>query len=358
MKKNTMTRETVTNFIKQCPLVVMLLVSGLGLYVFSAYAVLFGDYQFHITMEHPLFSSILLKEYKSNSESAGMRKEPDIRNASGDASGDGVPVFQDSVTDASGDGVADISGDASEFVGKMPILTQYKKTKKRKVNSPYYDDPGKIALTTDYDYVTVDSSYYEDALFVGDSRIEGLHDYSGLDNATYYYKEGLTVYDMMSEKIAKVKGEKVTLAKALSRKRFNKIYIMIGINELGERTTKEYAKQYQKNLEQIRQLQPDAIIFIMGIMHVTTEYSKSSEVFNNVNINDKNVAVAGLANGIDTFYLDMNPSVADKSGGVRKKYTWDGIHLKAEYYRLWVEFLNAHGLSEECFPAYTENGNP
>ena len=48
----------------------------------------------------------------------------------------------------------------------------------------------------------------------------------------------------------------------------------------------------------------------------------------------------------------MNPVVTNKKGGVISKYTWDGIHLKAEYYDLWVDFLNQHGLPNEMFQAY------
>ena len=57
----------------------------------------------------------------------------------------------------------------------------------------------------------------------------------------------------------------------------------------------------------------------------------------------RNTLIAELANGTDTLYLDMNVAVSGKKGGLKKKYTWDGVHLKAEYYQLWVDFLNAHG---------------
>ena len=338
-------------FLRRCPLTVLLLVSWLGLTVYALVAAVMGIYQFHVTMKHPARSSVLLKEYSVDSKWA-KKQQTEPAGGSGNVVSADASGEAETVEDASGNGTTN----ENPFAERTPIPTQYEETKKKKENSPYYDDPGRIALTTDYPYITVDSSYYDDAVFIGDSRIEGLHDYSGLDNATFYYKEGLTVYDMMSAKIAKVNGKKVNIKKALAQQQFNKVYIMIGINELGYRTTPEYAQQYQKNLEEIRQLQPNAVIFIMGVMHVTTEYSNSSEVFNNVNINDKNVAAAGLANGVDIFYLDVNPVLADKKGGVKKKYTWDGIHLKAEYYNLWVDFLNVHGLEQDCFPAYKEAG--
>ena len=35
-------------------------------------------------------------------------------------------------------------------------------------------------------FTTVDASYFDDALFLGDSHTDGFHDYAGLGNATYF----------------------------------------------------------------------------------------------------------------------------------------------------------------------------
>ena len=54
--------------------------------------------------------------------------------------------------------------------------------------------------------------------------------------------------------------------------------------------------------------------------------------------------MAGLADGGMVFYLDMNECVGDECGGVREEYSYDGVHLKAEYYKLWTEWMKAHGI--------------
>ena len=315
---------------RKCPMAMLLIVSVVMVMTGSFFLTVFGKYQFKMGWEHPLFVSVMRKEYKAAQDSEEIVSDSKQQEETQEVSLEIV----------------------TEAPQQLEIPTQYKKKKKIKVKSPFYSDPGKVALTTDYPYITVDKSYYDDALFIGDSRIEGLRNYANLDNATFYCKQGLSVYTMMDEKIAKVKGKKMTIPKALKKKKFNKIYIMVGINELGIGTTQEYAKQYHKHLKTIMKLQPDAVVFIMGVMHVTSAYSDKQETYNNVNINDKNVSVAGFANGINIFYLDMNPVVTNKKGGVISKYTWDGIHLKAEYYDLWVDFLNQHGLPNEMFQAY------
>ncbi len=322
---------------RDCKLVVMIVASVVIFSIVSLVATLIGKYQFHIGVDHPLFASILLKEYNDESNSSVPPEGADSDTV--ESMGNNVVVSADASSDAA-------LASSKAALADEGYPTEFIKVEKVKENCPYYDDPGKIALTTGCTYVEVGEEYFDDALFIGDSRIEGLKDYSGLDNAAFYYSKGLTVYDMMTKKIAKVRGQRVTVNEALKEKQYGKIYVMVGINELGIKTTKEYKKQYAKNLDKIEQLQPNADIFIMGVMHMTRDYTNGNEVYNNTNINDKNVAAASLADGLRRFYIDMNPIVTDKDGFVKKKYTWDGIHLKAEYYPLWVDFLKQHGLPD------------
>ena len=53
--------------------------------------------------------------------------------------------------------------------------------------SGYYDDPGRRALDTPCDYFTCDDRYFEDALFIGDSRIEGLALYGAMPTTSFLY---------------------------------------------------------------------------------------------------------------------------------------------------------------------------
>ena len=94
----------------------------------------------------------------------------------------------------------------------------------------------------------------------------------------------------------------------------------------------------------IRQLQPDALIYIQGIMHVSESKSRSDKVFNNRVVVQRNQAIATLANGHDIFYLDMNPDVCDENGNLLPELTSDGIHLKASGYEKWHEFLLHHAI--------------
>ena len=58
---------------------------------------------------------------------------------------------------------------------------------------------------------------------------------------------------------------------------------MIGINEMGTGTPESFFEAYARAVYKIRELQPDAIIFVQGIMRVAGQKNASDPVFNNTN---------------------------------------------------------------------------
>ena len=123
-------------------------------------------------------------------------------------------------------------------------------------------------------YHTVDDSYFDDAVFIGDSRTVGMYEYGGLEKtSTFYASTGLTIYKMFDSAIVSVPGQKkkITVEEALSQKQFSKIYLMIGINEMGTGTVESFMKAYGEAVQHLQELQPDAVIYLQAIMKVTTE---------------------------------------------------------------------------------------
>lgn len=197
-------------------------------------------------------------------------------------------------------------------------------------------------------FTQVPESYFDDALFIGDSRTVGLDEYGGFqESTTFFAKTSLTIYDLFEEpeKFAQLAdGTKATLEEALTERKFGKIYIMLGINELGRGTTESFFNVYADAVNRIRMLQPDAVIFIQGIMRVGEEKNNTDAIFNNTNINDRNQAISLMADNRTIFYLEINDAVCDENGNLISDYTFDQIHLKAKYYQLWKDYLFAHGI--------------
>lgn len=337
--------KKIVQFIAACPLFTMIVMSAVAISAVGCVGSAFGVYKWNLTMEHPMLQAVLLSERQTDNDdeaTSGDASEADA-DAQNATQTDAVHTATDTANQAS-QTVADITGGV--VTPSEIIPTKYRQIEPRAARSECYRDLTQIAMETEYPYVKVDKSYFDDALFIGDSRVEGLSMYSGLDNATFAYMEGLTTFDMMDEKIAE-DGTK-TLPELLSENTYGKIYIMLGINEAGY-YTESYAATYKESLDEIRRLEPAAKIFIMGCMHVTTEYSNEQKVTNNDNIDDKNGAVAAYADGVNIFYLDVNTVLDDENGGLIKDYTWDDVHLQAQYYSLWENYLYERGLKEDAF---------
>lgn len=210
-----------------------------------------------------------------------------------------------------------------------------------------------------YDFSQVDLSYMDDALFIGDSQTKGLMTYSQIsEHATFYCQTSLTIFDLFKRSKAFIRedGEKKTLEQALGEHRFGKIYLMLGINEMGTGTPEYFFEEYASAVMKIRQMQPDAIIFVQSIMHVAEQKNASDPIFNNFNIEVRNVELQTLADDRNIFYLDVNEAVCDENGNLFEGWTYDQIHLKAKHYPLWEEYLLQHGIVKEERPEPAQNG--
>ena len=225
-------------------------------------------------------------------------------------------------------------------------VTRFEFYEPQEIDSYYYSDAGKVALTTDYPYVKENISYFNDAIFIGDSRTLGISDYAGLDEADFYCDSGMTILKLLDAGGVTYQktGKKEDLNQVLQQKQYGKVYIMLGMNDLGYGNTEMYLERYRKIVDQIREWQPNAIIYIMANLHVSREKNNPETEFNNININDKNAASALLANGTDIFYLDANPLFTDSEGFLNTELSFDGVHLYAQHYDAWREFLLEHAV--------------
>lgn len=196
------------------------------------------------------------------------------------------------------------------------------------------------------EFIEVEEDYFKDAVFIGDSRTVGLHDYSGLDT-TFYASVGLNVFDMWEDAFCDLDGKKVTLEEALLAQQFKKVYFQIGINEMGRGTIDSFMQAYTASVQKFRELQPDAIIYVQGIMRVTSKKSDSDPIFNNEGINARNERIAQLADNITVFYIDVNDAVCDENGALRSDLTFDNLHLYGSKYDIWVDFLKTKGIATE-----------
>lgn len=226
------------------------------------------------------------------------------------------------------------------------LLPEDSSQKDSQGSSDTLDDSQDSQVSTEpaaKEFTTVDLTYWDDALFIGDSRTVGLSEYADLGNADVLANSGMSVYKVFTEKFTLHDKKKETLEEILAERQYGKIYIMLGINELGYRF-EQTIERYSEMITKIQELQPDAIIFLGANLHVTEDKSNADSIFNNPNINRINEAISAFADQQSIFYLDVNPLFDDASGNLTREYTGDEAHILGKYYADWADWLLTMGI--------------
>lgn len=92
-----------------------------------------------------------------------------------------------------------------------------------------------------YDYTApvpeteaVENDWFTDAVFIGDSRTDGLRLYSGIRDVDFLCYKGLTVFEVMNDKpVVESDDQKIGVLQALEQKEYAKIYLMLGRQRVG-----------------------------------------------------------------------------------------------------------------------------
>ena len=187
----------------------------------------------------------------------------------------------------------------------------------------------------------VDDQYFDDAVFIGDSRTQGLMLYGGLPSGTTFYAAKGVNVGTVGEATVKDGGEDVTIYDALKRHTFGKVYIMLGVNELGWASEKTFIARYGELLDEIRNSQPYAVLYVQSILPVSKTKSDSS-IYTNTRIDLYNNLIKQMCEEKQAVYLDVAEAVRDESGALPEEATVDGIHLKKDYCLKWTEYIRTH----------------
>ncbi len=207
---------------------------------------------------------------------------------------------------------------------------------------PEQPEESSSASEPDIPDAPVEDSYFEDAVFLGDSRTEGFHLYSGLETGQYLFATGATVESVFSKATQETEQGKVSMLDALDGLEFSKLYIMLGVNELGWPKTEQFHDQYAKLIDRVRESHPDARIALQSILPISAKQEAKGSYVNNERIAEFNAIIVQLVEEKDCTYLDVASAVTGEDGCLRAEETTDGIHLNTKGCVRWLEYLKEH----------------
>ncbi|MBQ4066165.1 MAG: hypothetical protein IJD22_00850 [Clostridia bacterium] len=215
-----------------------------------------------------------------------------------------------------------------------PPVTQPPVTAPPETSAPATQEPPRDYVAP----VPVEPQEFDNALFIGDSRTMGLLYYGGIGNADVFATKGMTVYRAFTETINVKSSGDTMLEPLLASRQYERVYIMLGINEIGG-SLEAIKIKYAQLVDKVQETQPEAAIYVCANLHVTNSRSQVDSIYNNTRLNALNEYVASLADGERKKYIDVNEVFDDSTGSFGAAYTTDDIHPKPQYYKQWVQWL-------------------
>lgn len=187
-----------------------------------------------------------------------------------------------------------------------------------------------------------DIRYFSDVVFVGDSRTEGLILYAGLPNLNGFCYKALGINKLDKEENIVVPGYtgEYTCYDAIAMTDYDAYYLSFGVNELGWVDVDVYIEFYNKLIDHIFDVNPDAIVYVENILPVSRKKSEESDVYNIERINEFNDKILAMCQERkDVIYLDVAASVSDDEGYLPEEASYDGIHCDSGYCKRIIQYI-------------------
>ena len=204
-----------------------------------------------------------------------------------------------------------------------------------------------------------DDSFFDNTVFVGDSRTEGFQLFSGMKHGAFYWARGMSVFRADDEKfkVITVDGADYTLVDALKQKTFDTVYLMIGVNELGF-PAESYEEGLAKLVDNVLAAQPDAVVYLQIMPPLNDAMCRANKLagyINNDNLQKFNAAIARVAAEKKVVLLNVAEVYIGKDGQLPAELANDGCHFSYGAYSRWADYLRSHTIDRERYFYSREN---
>lgn len=187
----------------------------------------------------------------------------------------------------------------------------------------------------------VGDDFFTDACLIGNSLCEGIRIYSNLKTMTYLSRTSMTVISAFSgHDFALYPGYYVSAMDAMAAGDYKKVYIELGINEIGF-PVETFVGYYRQIIEKVQKEQPAADIYILSLTPVSRA-KDAGGVFTMSRINAYNEGLKQLASEMHCYYIDCVSPLVDETGYLPSSDTWDGVHFNIPKYAEWEQVIRTH----------------
>lgn len=209
----------------------------------------------------------------------------------------------------------------------------------------------------------VEHSYFDDAVFIGDSISLKLYYYVKAQrkvNADFLGKaqflvagslgSGNALWEVSSESVhPSYRGTKMLLEDSVAAVGAKKVYIMLGINDVTMYGVDGAVENMQTLIERILQKSPEAEIFVQS---ATPRIAAMKNKPTNEKLFEYDLKLYEMCVAQGWHFVDVASVMRDEKGNLPDAYCSDaptmGMHFTDEACQVWVDFLLTHTPQEDA----------
>ncbi len=198
----------------------------------------------------------------------------------------------------------------------------------------------RAAVTETVQAARIEDSWFDDALFLGDSFVGPLYNvsilYGGLGNAQILHYNGLACHNITKKDIRiPYKGDSYPIPELLARSGAGKLFLFIAMNDVGQKR-EILDSSWDSLIADIRELNPDVQIYIQACLPIFVERA----FLTNEAINELNQWLREICARNGCTYVVVSDGMCDEDDRLKQEYSTDGTHVSLEASQIWIENLH------------------
>lgn len=223
-------------------------------------------------------------------------------------------------------------------------------------NESFGETSVPFVVVKEYDNVTsgklsetkyVSDDYFDNALFLGDSRTVALQANSFIPKKNTFAVNGISHVTYLTQQFTdEVTGVTGDIFSIVKKRKPDKIYVALGVNGVAFIEKNTFLSRYEELVDGLMEASPESKIIIQCILPVNeNNYTGGNPNLNNNTIDNMNRELLRLAERKGIFYLDISYVLKDENNRLATTYdSGDGLHFSFTGYSAVYDGICRHGI--------------
>ena len=195
----------------------------------------------------------------------------------------------------------------------------------------------------------VEGNYFDNTVFLGDSRTVALAAFDLIPQANTFAENGIAHTTFMEKQWTDtISGTVGDIFSIVSARQPERIYVALGVNGVGYMDSETFTTTYTAMVQRLVANAPNSILVLEAILPVNESLIASEDGVSNEQIGEYNSEIKKIAKKVNAWYLDPSEAVADETGNIAAEFdNGDGLHFNEAGCHAIYDYMSTHGVYEK-----------